>query len=127
MTKLKFRAWDPLRQQIIRVSRLTWHGALDSGWLQVNLRAETPDREHVIMQYTGLDDSNGKEIWEGDVLRWREDERESRSSVVFDSGAFRESASGRLVSDLCRRTGNNSSRSEVIGNVHENPEWAEKE
>lgn len=71
----------------------------------------------IIEQYTGLKDKNGKEIYEGDIVRWVDDYDEN-AYINFDEGCFwvnwpinSERINGDMVDDL-----------EVIGNIHENPE-----
>lgn len=40
-------------------------------------------------QYTGIDDGNGKKIFEDDVVRWTDDDGETHDLVVaFRNGAF---------------------------------------
>lgn len=85
-----------------------------------------------IMQFTGLHDKNGKEIYEGDIantimsglIRY-----EFKSKVVFKNGCFGiegledlvliNNAVGSFKSfDGCKTT----DLIEIIGNIHENPE-----
>lgn len=133
MREIKFRAWDRSKNLMSPVWTI---GFKAWDWPDVALnRLELEDngtydadlmREGniVLMQYTGLKDKNGKEIWEGDVIhvpakkRWR-------SGVVNYSeitGSFKVEAI-----DLFDIIGKKSSlfydeNAYVAGNVYENPE-----
>lgn len=65
MREIKFRAWDVSEKEIVPWAHVIndpddyWHGLM---------LGQAPEGD-VIMQYTGLKDKNGKEIYEGDVIR----------------------------------------------------------
>lgn len=78
------------------------------------------EKDLKIMQYTGLKDKNGKEIYEGDILSDGNDEKPYK--VVFENGSFRAEADGYSLDledydDIC----------EVVGNIYENPELIEED
>lgn len=85
-------------------------------------------RKMIPLQYTGLKDKNGKEIYEGDNLsgyrgRGLTRDRESLEGYVYwDEGAFGWSIQAK-DSQYCLF---NIIEPEVIGNIYENPELMEK-
>jgi uncharacterized phage protein (TIGR01671 family) len=78
----------------------------------------------VLMQYTGLKDRNGTEIYEGDILEITElsgrigEYKVGRYTVNFDAGAY---VAGSY------RLGLVAHRAKVIGNIYKNPELLEGE
>ncbi|WP_332286659.1 YopX family protein [Bacillus velezensis] len=76
-----------------------------------------------LMQYTGLKDKNGREIFEGDIVI---DGRENSAEVVFDDGCFCVIGYlGDLRTHPLRDSLFCGERFEVIGNIYEDPELLE--
>lgn len=68
------------------------------------------------MQYTGLKDRNGKEIWEGDI--GYDDHLECYGIVTFDDGAF-----NYEWENICELL--SEKYIEIVGNIYDNPELLE--
>lgn len=80
------------------------------------------DKSFIVMQYAGLKDKNGKEIYEGDILT----NSYGKIDVVifYENGFFGKSKSNMgknhyWYNPLCSDYIKNK---EVIGNIYENPE-----
>lgn len=72
-------------------------------------------------QFTGLHDKNGKEIYEGDIVKYRDSRGQHIEKVIFDKGCFYAGmhwgSSTRVAPKLI-----NTRISEVIGNIYDNSE-----
>lgn len=110
--EIKFRAWDSKSQ------RMYYQGEPDLEDIQSFFHHYNDNDE--LMQFTGLRDKNGKEIYEGDILKHRGHHRMEASVVVFSDGCFNVGyhyGSSTKVKPMLI-----NSKVEIIGNIHENPE-----
>ena len=87
-----------------------------------------PIVKETLGQFTGLHDKNGREIYEGDIVRYRtSDERYTKHPtfsilpIHYDNDSAKFMAGDIYWQDLW------SPRLEIIGNIHENPELIQPE
>jgi len=107
---IKFRAWSSSENRFLTTAEVELQRV--KTFLISNLNGEL-----VVMQFTGLLDRNGKEIYEGDIISAPEEDGRIYK-IKWNEGEFRWSAiSGngneRVFSDM--------KNGEVIGNVYESP------
>jgi len=82
-------------------------------------RGEFPGKNtqgFVWMQFTGLKDKNGREIYEGDVVQYESDFRKITGAVGYDEASAAFKIAGNHF------TWFNPEAAEIIGNIYENPE-----
>lgn len=120
MRTIKFRAWDTREEKMAPVKTICpGVGATeDDRW--GNEGHYFPECRLVLMQYTGLKDKDGKEIYEGDMLKGKpyiEANCTRKGEVVFDNGMFRV-----VMQNVFRRLDELAEWCEVIGNIYENPD-----
>ena len=127
MRELKFRAWDKVDKFISPAKMLFEHEGKPWAGYGDDTEFEGEIGVHIeIMQFTGLHDKNGKEIYEGDILEFDRDEwYRFASADTPDHGPRSVVAWNDHEAGWDTGAGANSECStykEVIGNMHENPE-----
>ncbi len=137
--RFKFRAWHKKRKKMYEV--LHFHTATwDNGgeWVTVkgfniitqqDIHIQIEPKDSFIMQCTGLKDKNGREIYDGDILKFKlledfaafgtnEKYVEIIAPVIYEYGGFfiEQSENSIFLGQLPM------SEIEVVGNIYENPE-----
>jgi uncharacterized phage protein (TIGR01671 family) len=127
MRPIKFRAWVPESKTML----LPWDelsGSDDEGYSHLSQDFVGVERTHLgideaeLMQFTGLVDCRGQEIYEGDICGYEDDP--SRFVVIFEDGAFRKEYRRDHEADtkpIITQDDIDVLRTYVIGNVHQPP------
>lgn len=112
MRPIKFRAWD-------KEKKLMVFGAGKYMALQVNEREEYYSNLE-LMQYTGLKDCAGKEIYEGDIVRWRFNGEDIIYQIYWRDNLAKFEGKRKYEIGFFP-----DSFTEVIGNIYEHPHLLE--
>ena len=86
---------------------------------------ETSVDEDTIGQYTGLKDKNGKEIYEGDIVKVFTNKKWRIGKIIYEHSGFTIDVTNNKELKY-GRTSIIESLTEVIGNIHDNPELLEE-
>jgi uncharacterized phage protein (TIGR01671 family) len=145
MREIKFRVWDSSESKMIYLDdqsmsveinflnnwtynhKTYWEVVTkegEPGYPHMSQYVDSRRTENKIMQYTGLEDKNGKEIYEGDIVDFKS---YPLSEVVYVRDRFTpiydRSSYDEWEFDFWRI----SNDCEVVGNIYENPELLEGE
>jgi len=125
MRSIKFRAWDYTTDVMLKEGQVYIQS---DGHLWISRIEKSMSRalksEIELMQYTGLKDKNGVEIYEGDIVEIRGNKitTDFICKIIFEDGSFGRKTEFSFI-PLCQWTLLNDC--EVIGNVYEHPHLLE--
>jgi uncharacterized phage protein (TIGR01671 family) len=123
MREIKFRAWNTKEKVMLyrKLFEMNWYSTPKNTANSSNCWGPISGGQSRFMepmQYTGLKDKNGVEIYEGDVVEVASF-NPSRYEVVFNRGGF---CMRRSKASLYYPDGKYLEDGEVIGNIYQNPE-----
>lgn len=146
MRKIKFRAWLNYEEHMIDWENLHLETGENGLFIWVgddldnNFGSAEGESDFELMQYTGLKDKNGREIYEGDILEITPKNREHypEKSVFFVVSTqtlwgydfYWKHVSGYDCSTHITRIDDNYEQLlnvEIIGNIHEHPHLLKEE
>lgn len=119
--EIKFRVWCSKRRMMYQYAEVGINGL--KFWELIDIS------QYTVMQFTGLKDENGVEIYEGDIIEYEtcsDSDCETETSIVkFEDGGF---------SPMCEEYGGSSgflydkriTDIKTLGNIYENPELLEE-
>ncbi len=138
--EIKFRVWDESKSAYLYTALSPYVSEAETGGYRLifGLLDDAWQGPYAIEQYTGLKDSAGREIYEGDILeeKWSAPAGEMESRYVIKFGVYEDGEGfptlGFYKDHMCRaevmpnESGGNlypdNDRWVVVGNRHQNPE-----
>jgi len=118
---IKFRVWDKRETKGMSTQNMLYDAQLHHLWQDF---VDYPGYE--LMQYTGLTDKNGKEIYEGDIVQYNQNSSYDNMDFIAKwsddkLGFIFQSNSGEQLVNQTPHL-NRFKHLEVVGNIFENPE-----
>ncbi|MCT1575675.1 YopX family protein [Oceanobacillus kimchii] len=146
MREIKVRAWDKESKKMREIDSIAFHGkgAFDQSTQKIKLInlwgynvieekdviVQREPKDVVLLEFTGLKDKNGKEIYEGDIIEFNNcdyqrtagnlDDEIVLGEVEYSCGAWGLKESNGQLHDLYL-TLINDEEAEIIGNIYEHP------
>ena len=129
--EIKFRAWNKTKEKSYFDTSIMEQKYMDSGYMTYFdiFNVNVPEKDYVLMQYTGLKDKNGVEIYEGDICKIKIYINKVED-WIYNSLTQKERETGEKIFVVESPLFNNQPELnadyiEVIGNIYENPELLE--
>lgn len=116
MRDIKFRCYVKFLGAIHNVNELRRNGDVMTDGYDYCLDKD----DIVLMQYTGLTDKNGVEIYEGDIVKWQAGLVSGTNAIIYNDGSY--CIDSTFQDDMSIYQSYASNALEVIGNIHQNPE-----
>ncbi len=125
--EIKFRAWDKILKRTREVSCVNFFDELvildETNYGHVTQKISDVE----LMQFTGLLDKNGKEIYEEDIVEWHPDydlKEGGKAVIVWDKDQWCPSSEKTGASGYYGYDGREFQWEdlEIIGNIYENPD-----
>ena len=133
MRKIKFRCWDKENKEMLEVQELDYADSYDGQpMVRTTMYNDYFDTEDMIlMQYTGLKDKNGKEIYDGDIVKKEtfDDTKPNYIAVSYAKVIYFEHLAGFYLvnrdNKILWEVGQDKYNIEVVSTIYENPELLE--
>jgi hypothetical protein len=130
MREIKFRAWLKEDKKMVNIETIDFTDKSiqyleKNEFINAYLLRRVSFDDVELMQYTGLNDKNGKEIYEGDILFFRDEN--TKYVVVWQDAAFIiKSVEIRKYSEKMCWLDDTEICCEIVGNVYENKNLLEE-
>ena len=131
MREIKFRAWSIKGKTMWHINKqMTLSIEGDSWQIRDNAISNRfmcswhEDEKGILMQFTGLKDKNGKEIYEGDIIC---PDKNNQNEKTVGSVEWHEQLACFIVRYKDGTGWKSFIEMEVIGNIYENPELLRKD
>lgn len=125
MREIKFRVWDTYNKEMLELEELNYEYGEPA--IRTTMYSDYfGPSDMILMQYVGLKDKNGTEIYEGDVVELKAENGccNMLGKIIYDNYD--------LAFELIDEEGNQEAlwyaeqELEVIGNIYKNPELLEE-